>query len=107
MMFALKWSEVAESDLDKATEYIAQYNPWAAVKFLRKVEKSVDSLADGLQWHRRSKYIEGCHEMLVRHYLVIYRVNEADRQVEIVRIIHGAMDIPATVEDAGGNEPHK
>ena len=41
MTFALKWSEAAERDLDKAVGYIAQYNPWAAVKFLRKVEKTL------------------------------------------------------------------
>lgn len=105
MMFALKWSEAAERDLDEAAEYIAQYNPWAAVKFLRKLEKSVDSLTDGVQWHRRSKYIEGCRELLVRNYLVIYRVNDADRRVEIVRIIHGARHIPAALEEgAPGND---
>ena len=100
MTFALKWSEAAERDLDKAVGYIAQYNPWAAVKFLRKVEKNVGSLADGVQWHRRSKYVEGCRELLVRNYLVIYRVNDADRQVEIIRIIHGVRDIPAVLEES-------
>ena len=94
----------ADLDLVTHADYIAQDNPDAAERFIRAAFASIDFIANhhyagpayivpGRKWVGLRKWaISG-----FGNYLIFYRVLE-DR-VEILRVIHGARDIPAALEE--------
>ena len=91
----------AEKDTNEIWFYIAQDNPQAAEAFLDAVEQAsiilsitpeIGSLRyfyhpelQGLRFYPLNKF---------EKYLLFYRAVEEEKVVEIVRIVHGARDLP-------------
>jgi toxin ParE1/3/4 len=90
----------AEKDLDNIWDYLADKNLGAAARFLQKVGKTLSLLASNPQMGRpRFELLENLRSFPMGKYVVFYRpVEEDDVSVEIVRILHGARDIPALFE---------
>jgi toxin ParE1/3/4 len=82
------WTIKAKQKLESMGDFIAQDNPQAATKLLRKIRQTVKLLARNPFLGRRTE-IEGIRELVVHaNYLISYRVsNEA---VEILQVWHAA-----------------
>lgn len=78
----------AESDLDEIWWYIAEDNPNAATKFLRRIDEVCKTLANfpgiGVEYKRYRMHS-------VKEYRIFYTPLEDG--VEIVRVLHSARDI--------------
>ena len=92
----------AKQDTDEIWHYIAQDNPTAADAFLDAIEETSKNLSvfpatGGLRYF----YHTGLHGLRIlplpkfEKYLLFYRFHEDEQVVEIVRIVHGARDIPS------------
>jgi plasmid stabilization system protein ParE len=90
-------SAEAETDLERAVAFLAQKSQIAAERIglvLVEVVFSLDRLpARGAPMRNRS----GLRKIVHRHYLVIYRLHENQRLIEIVRVWDGRRD-PARLE---------
>jgi toxin ParE1/3/4 len=91
----------AEEDANEIWFYIAKDNPQAAEEFLAAFEEASSILSttpeigslryfyhpelQGLRFYRLKKF---------EKYLMFYRTVEEEKVVEIVRIVHGARDLP-------------
>jgi len=98
------WHRRAEEDLTETYLYIGADCPPAAERFLDAVEGTVRFLienpAAGRRREFRSRDAGGVRSWAVNGfpaYLIFYRVTNGD--VEIIRFIHGARDIPSLLED--------
>jgi toxin ParE1/3/4 len=87
-------SDLAESDLLEIGRYIARDNIDAALRMLDRIDQKCKILAGN------PLLGEGCPELgedirhfTVRPYVIIYR--PLDDGIELVRVLHGARDIPA------------
>lgn len=96
MAYRLLVSEDAHADIDEIVRYIAHEikNVQAATGFLDDIERSYRSVVEnpmmyGLCNNKRLQ-VEGYRKIVINHYLVIYRVDEAQKTVFIVRIVYGA-----------------
>ena len=96
MTYKLIVSMEAHKDADEITDYIAREldNIQAAMSFLDDVENSYRFIGEnpymyGLCANERLKEA-GYRKIPIKNYLVIYRVDEAKKQVFIVRVIYGA-----------------
>jgi toxin ParE1/3/4 len=95
-------SLLAEEDLQRIWDYIADDNADAADRVLLKIQEAMRKLASmpGMG-HRRSDINNpSLRFWLVYSYLIVYRVGT--QPLEVARIIHGAQDIPRILEE---NEP--
>jgi plasmid stabilization system protein ParE len=85
-------SPEAEADLERVTAFLARKSHTAAERIgleLVDVIFSLDELpARGAPMRGRP----GLRKVVHRHYLVIYRLREAARLVEIVRVWDGRLD---------------
>lgn len=85
-------SDEAELDLERVVAFLAQKNPAAAERIGLEIVEVIFSLdhfpARGAPVKNRS----GLRKVLHRHYLIIYRLHEAARLVEIVRVWDGRLD---------------
>ena len=98
MPYKLIVSEDAHRDIDEITGYIARElsNVQAAISFLDGVEDSYRYIAESPNMYSLCAddrlHQEGYRKIPVKNYLVIYRVDEAEKRVFIVRVIHGFRD---------------
>lgn len=93
-MLRIRKSPVAEDDLDEIWWYIAQDNPGNADKFIDEIEASCLKLAQFASMGRnRDELHPGLQSFPVGKYLIFYMpIHDG---IEIVRVLHGMMDIDA------------
>ena len=96
---------LAELDLNGHVDYIAADNETAATRFIDAVEKAFRLLSQmpeiGTQRRFRSPRLEGVRFWPIpgfEKYLIFYRV--VDEAVQVLRVLHGARDIPALLDDS-------
>lgn len=98
------WHRLAEEDLAEACIYIGSDSPDAMERLLDAVEDAVQFLLENPSAGRlrrfRSPRARGIRSWSVkgfRSYLIFYRA--AAKDLENVRFIHGARDIPSLLGD--------
>ena len=91
------WSLAATADLESIVEYIFRDSEFYAATVARELVAAARSLTTFSERGRMVVEYENpaIREIIVRRYRLIYRVG-SDR-VEVVRIIHGARQLPPIV----------
>ena len=88
----------AERDLSRITEYILHSleNRTAAAAFLDEVEKCYDDLSTMPMMYEacRTPHLRamGYRRAGIRSYIMIYKVDEAKKEVVVLRFFHGRQD---------------
>jgi toxin ParE1/3/4 len=94
MPWSLLWYEAAEADLDAIWVYIAQEDETAADRQIECIIEAVDFLgAFPRLGPDRSDIDTGLRGLKRDDYLILYDILEEQRQVRILRVIHGRRDI--------------
>ena len=98
MGYKLNVSKDAHNDVVEIAGYIKGEldNPKAASTFLDDVEKGYRNAVDnprmyGLCYDERLRR-KGYRKIIIKNYLLFYRVDEAQKTVFVVRVIYGARD---------------
>lgn len=92
-VYVVDWRPQAADDLIRIIRYIAEDKPERAVSFGQELRMRVEQL-QLFPLRGRPGRLKGLRELIVhRQYIVLYRVKRPSRQVEIVRIVHGARDV--------------
>jgi toxin ParE1/3/4 len=95
----------ALSDIADIHLFIAMNNPAAAERFLTALQLSLRTLARwpevGPRYQSNRAGLSRMRFWPVRrfpNYLIFYRVAVAPRRLHIIRVLHGARDIPQALE---------
>lgn len=93
----IRWSPEAAADFTAVIQYIRQDNSSAAFRVARSIYDAVAQL-NTFPNRGRPGRINGTRELPLPRlpFVVVYRVRE--NTVEIVRLLHGAQQWPATGE---------
>lgn len=87
----------AARDLDEIASFIAEDNPPAALGLIDEIEKKCQAIAEMPGIGRmREELAPDLRGSLVGKYVIFYRPSAEG--VEIIRVIHGARDIPKLFE---------
>lgn len=98
MAYDLIVTDAAHSDLDDALEYISGRlaNPTAAANLFAEVEKCYAQLRAFPFLYEACKDERlkslGYHKVVIGHYILVFRPDEAARTVYILRFFYGGMD---------------
>ena len=86
----------AEADLTSIKAYIGHDSRTAALRVIRRLRRSARQLATA-PLIGRSGRLQGTREWAVPGlpYLIVYRVNEAEREVVVIAVFHGAQNRPS------------
>lgn len=90
----IRWSDIAEADLDQLYDYIARDVPYYAEQFIDRLIEAVGLLQDHPKIGRRvpeAEAREDVRELIFQSYRIIYLL-EAE-QVYILTVIHGSRDL--------------
>lgn len=93
----LRWTRLAEADLDNIADYIGQDSPVAAARvILELIDQTETSLARHLAIGRPGRVI-GTRELVIGNlpYIIPYRVRGSD--IEILRVLHTSRRWPGKV----------
>jgi toxin ParE1/3/4 len=108
MTSGLRILPAADADVDELATHIASTNLEQGLRFCDAVQSTYALILDGPErWGRYGFGSPRLAELRKRsvlgfpNHLVFYRI-DAD-MVEIVRVLHGARDIPAVLEDMGSD----
>lgn len=84
----------AEHDLEEIGDYIAADNPSRAVSFVREIrEHCLKISASPLAYVARPELGKDIRSCAHGRYLILFQ--SSDEDVLIVRVLHGARDLPA------------
>ena len=110
MNYKLRILPAADADVDDAALFIAKDNLTAALKFYDAVDQTYRRIREHPnRWPRYELDHPGLGNLHKRSvvkfdsYLIFYRIQTG--VVEIIRVLHGAMDIPSALIDDLFNEP--
>ena len=91
-------SPLAERDLESIGDYIADDNPGRAVSFVSEIRGQCDKIANAPRAYRlRPELGEGIRSCAHGSYVIFFVATKT--LVTVVRVLHGAMDIPAQFAD--------
>jgi len=91
-------SPLAERDLEAIGDYIAEDNPSRALSFIAELRAQCAKIAKAPQAYRaRPELAEGLRSCPHGNYVIFFTATKA--RLSIVRVLHGAMDIPAHFSD--------
>ncbi|WP_353476812.1 type II toxin-antitoxin system RelE/ParE family toxin (plasmid) [Salipiger sp. H15] len=83
----------ARADLVDVADFIALDNPERAMSFLAEIEAKMGQVAERPEsFPMRDDVYEGMRAARHGRYLIFFL--DADDQVQIVRVLHGARDLP-------------
>lgn len=84
----LRWTPLAELDLDEIAQYIGQDSAAAAARVVLELIDQAETLLSENPAIGRPGRVLGTRELVVGHlpYIVAYRVRDSD--VEILRVLH-------------------
>jgi addiction module RelE/StbE family toxin len=93
----LRWTRLAERDLEAIAEYVGQDSPAAAVRVVLELMEQAATLLPAHPAIGRPGRVLGTRELVIGHlpYIVAYRVR--DRDVEIVRVLHTSRAWPESL----------
>lgn len=84
----LRWTPLAERDLEAIAEYVGQDSPAAAARVVLELIEQAESLLPDYPAIGRAGRVLGTRELVIGHlpYIIAYRVRGQD--VEILRVLH-------------------
>lgn len=93
----LRWTRLAEQDLEEIAQYIGQDSAAAAARVVLELIDQAETLLPGNPAIGRPGRVLGTRELVVGHlpYIVAYRVR--DRDVEVLRVLHTSRVWPDTL----------
>ena len=85
--------EAAEHDLHRIFDWITQDNPAAASRMVARIRDRINFLElDSLSNMGRPGLEPGTRELIEYPYIIVYEVHRDRGEVEVLAIVHGAMD---------------
>jgi plasmid stabilization system protein ParE len=94
------WTDTAEGHLDATYDYIAQDSPEYARRMLDRLTRRSQQIAQfPFSGRRVPEYdVDQIREVIEGSFRIIYHIKSD--QIDVLSVIHGAMDLLSTSEDS-------
>ncbi len=100
----LTFTPLAEHDLESIADYIAVDNPRRALTFVRELRQQCQRIALNPPGYRlRPELGAGIRSCAYGHYVIFFEASSD--AVTVVRILHGARDLPAQFRSNSDDQP--
>jgi addiction module RelE/StbE family toxin len=93
MKYRVKYLVTARNDREVIRKYLNQYSLTAFQRIFGKIKSNMELVKNNPDMYETYERRPQFRRMVVEDYLVFYKVNEADKTIEVHHILHGAMDI--------------
>ena len=94
MKYAVRFSPFAKKDKDEIKTYLSKFYPETPRRFTASLKEHIASLKDNPYIYPEYAENADYRRMFVGNYIVFYKVNEAEKQIDIYRILRASWDLP-------------
>jgi plasmid stabilization system protein ParE len=102
--YEVKLLDLAERDIDEICRYLSQFYPGTPGKFLNALEKDSDNISFNPNMYPKYEYNKKYRKTVTGDFLVFYKTDEAHKQVDIYRVLHGKRSIGTILKELGARD---
>lgn len=90
------WLDDADKDLEAILDHIEKESPRGALTMAVAIRRGANTLLSEHPKIGRSGRVAGTRELVIARtpFVVVYRIRSKARQIEILRVLHGAQQWP-------------
>ena len=94
MKYTVRFSPFAKEDKKHIKTYLSKFYPETPRRFSASLKRHIINLKDNPYIY--PEYLENTdyRHMFVSNYIVFYKVNEEEKQIDIYRILRASWDLP-------------
>ena len=93
MSYTIQYLDIALEDMAQIKTYLTEFHPSTWTHFRDEVERKIARLQDTPEMYETYFANPTYRRLVVKDYLVFYKVDSEQQIVRIYRILHGARDI--------------
>jgi len=94
LKYTVRFSPFAKEDKKEILTYLSKFYPKTPYRFTASLKEHIAYLKDNPYIY--SEYPENTdyRRMLVGNYIVFYKINDSEKQIDIYRILRASWDLP-------------
>jgi addiction module RelE/StbE family toxin len=94
LKYSVRFSPFAKEDKENIKDYLSKFYPETPRRFNVSLKEHIDNLKDNPYIY--PEYLENTdyRRMFVGNYIVFYKVNDMEKQIDIYRILRASWDLP-------------
>jgi addiction module RelE/StbE family toxin len=94
LKYKVRFSPYAKEDKEHIKSYLSKFYPKTPRKFIISLKKQIAYLKDNPYIYPEYQENTDYRRMLVSNYIVFYKINDAEKQIDIYRILRASWDLP-------------
>jgi len=94
LKYSVRFSPFAKEDKEEIKTYLSRFYPETPRRFTALLKKQIANLKDNPYINPEYPENTNYRRMLVGNYIVFYKINNAEKQIDIYRILRASWDLP-------------
>jgi addiction module RelE/StbE family toxin len=94
LKYTVRFSPFAKEDKKEIKAYLSKFYPETPHRFTASLKEHITNLKDNPYIYPEYPENTGYRRMFVGNYIVFYKVNDAEKQIDIYRILRATWDLP-------------
>jgi addiction module RelE/StbE family toxin len=93
LIYTVRFSPFAKEDKKEIKTYLSKFYPDTPSRFTASLKEHIASLKDNPYIYPEYPENTDYRRMLVGNYIVFYKINDAEKQIDIYRILRASWDL--------------
>jgi len=94
LKYTVRFSPFAKEDKNHIKTYLSKFYPETPRRFTASLKEHIENLKDNPYIYPEYQENTNYRRMFVSNYIVFYKINEAEKQIDIYRILRATWDLP-------------
>ena len=94
MTYTVRFSPFAKEDKKEIKSYLSKFYPETPRRFSDLLKEHIENLKNNPYMYGEYTENTDYRRMLASNYIVFYKVNEKEKQIDIYRILRASWDLP-------------
>ena len=94
MKYKVRFSPFAKEDKKEIKAYLSKFYPETPHRFYASLKEHIANLKENPYIYPEYPENTDYRRMFVGNYIVFYKVNDAEQQIDIYRILRASWDLP-------------
>ena len=94
MKYKIRFSPFAKKDKNEIKTYLSKFYPGTPCRFNTLLKEHIENLKDNPYIFPKYPENTDYRRLLVGNYIVFYKINEIEKQIDIYRILRATWDLP-------------
>ena len=94
MKYTVRFSPFAKEDKKEIQTYLSKFYPGTPRRFSTSLKEQIANLKNNPYLYPEYSENTDYHRVSVGNYIVFYKVNDTEKQIDIYRILRASWDLP-------------